>query len=551
MPSAISTAEGLTIPGLLDQQAADGGVGSQALIFPSERLDYGTYRERTIDAARALRALGVGPGDKVGILQHGGVDLISMLVGAMRLGAVAVPINARYKSAELQYLITHADLRVLVLDDAFVELVHEALPSLVDAPSGPLTLTDAPELGHVVGAGVQAPGVMTRADFDAGAASVSEDEVATMQAATRADDVVLLLYTSGTTAHPKGCMHSHSTMLHEAVNLAIDRLRMSPEDTFWSPLPMFHVGGIDTLLASLVAGCAFCHPGVFEPGLAVRQLNDERCTVAFPAFETIWLAVLDHPDLAQADLSALRIVVNVGVPERLRAMQERLPHAIQVSATGGTEAAGFLSIGVIEDSLDERCETCGHVVDGMEVRLLDPESGEVLPRESVGELLYRGTSRFLGYYRDPEVTAECIDEDGWFHSGDLARRDADGRITFLSRLKDMLKVGGENVAAAEIEGYLSTHPAVQIVQVVSAPDARYGEVAAAFVELKVGATATEDELIAHCRGKIATFKVPRYVRFVNEWPMSGTKVQKYKLREQIAAELLDQGITEAPRITST
>jgi fatty-acyl-CoA synthase len=149
------------------------------------------------------------------------------------------------------------------------------------------------------------------------------------------------------------------------------------------------------------------------------------------------------------------------------------------------------------------------------------------------------------------VTAECIDEDGWFHSGDLARRDADGRITFLSRLKDMLKVGGENVAAAEIEGYLSTHPAVQIVQVVSAPDARYGEVAAAFVELKVGATATEDELIAHCRGKIATFKVPRYVRFVNEWPMSGTKVQKYKLREQIAAELLDQGITEAPRITST
>lgn len=551
MPSAITTAEGLTIPGLLDWQAADDGAGSQALVFPGERLDYATYAQRALDSSRALRALGVGPGDKVGILQHGGIDLISMLVGAMRLGAVAVPINARYKSTELQYLITHADLRVLVLDDAFVELVHEALPSLVDAPSGPLALTEAPELRHIVGAGVEAPGVMTRTDFDAGAERVSADEVNALQAATSADDVVLLLYTSGTTAHPKGCMHSHSTMLHEAVNLAIDRLRMTTEDMFWSPLPMFHVGGIDTLLASLVAGCAFCHPGVFEPGLAVSQLNDERCTVAFPAFETIWLAVLDHPEFAQADLSALRIVVNVGVPERLRAMQERLPHAIQVSATGGTEAAGFLAIGVIEDSLEERCETCGHVVDGMEVRLLDPESGAVLPRDSVGELLYRGTSRFLGYYRDPEVTAECIDEEGWFHSGDLARQDADGRITFLSRLKDMLKVGGENVAAAEIEGYLSTHPAVQIVQVVSAPDARYGEVAAAFVELKAGATATEDELIEHCRGKIATFKVPRYVRFVHEWPMSGTKVQKYKLREQIAAELSDQGITEAPRITST
>lgn len=551
MPSAITTAQGLTIPGLVDRQAADNRADSPALIFPDERLDYGAYARRTLDAARALRALGVGPGDKVGILQHGGIDLIAMLVGAMRLGAIAVPVNARYKSTELSYLIAHADLRVLVLDETFVELVNEALPSLAVAPSGPLALAEAPELRHIVGAGSPAPGLTTRANFEAGAASVTDEDVAALQAATAADDVVLLLYTSGTTAHPKGCMHSHSTMLHEAVNLAIDRLRMATNDVFWSPLPMFHVGGIDTLLASLVAGCAFCHPGVFDPGLAVRQLRDERCTVAFPAFETIWLAVLDHPDFADADLSVLRVVVNVGVPERLRSMQERLPHAIQVSATGGTEAAGFLSIGVIEDSLDERCETCGHVVDGMEVRLLDPETGEVLPRDSVGELLYRGTSRFLGYYRDPEVTAEVIDEDGWFHSGDVVRQDVDGRITFLSRLKDMLKVGGENVAAAEIEGYLATHPAVQIVQVVAAPDARYDEVPAAFVELKAGAIATEDELVDHCRGNIATFKVPRYVRFVNEWPMSGTKVQKYKLRDQIAAELSEQGITEAPRVTSS
>jgi len=487
----------------------------------------------------------------VGILQHGSVDMIALMIGAMRLGAVAVPVNARYKSTELAFLIEHADVQVLVVDDDFVSVVQEALPTLSSAPPGPLSLTEAPLLRYVVAPRADVPGLVDRAAFEAGAETVTEEEVVAISADTRADDVTLLLYTSGTTANPKGCMHSHSTMLHEAVSLGIDRLRMTDTDRFWSPLPLFHVGGIDTVLSSLVAGCTFCHVGLFEPGVALHQLVDERCTVAFPAFETIWLAVLDHPDFDDVDLSALRIVVNVGVPERLRSMQERLPHAVQVSAVGGTEAAGFLSIGVVEDSLEERVETGGHVVAGMEVKLLDPVTGEVLPPGNSGELLFRGVSRFLGYYRDPDVTAERIDADGWFHSGDIVRQDVDGRITFLSRLKDMLKVGGENVAAAEIESHLATHPAVQIVQVVAAPDARYTEVAAAFVQLKDGAEATEEALIDHCRGSIATFKVPRYVRFVSEWPMSGTKVQKYKLRERIAAELAAAGITEAPKVLSS
>lgn len=551
MTTASTSVTGATIPGLLDQRASDTG-DREALVFPDERLTCAEYAQRTMTAARSLLALGVAPGDKVGVLQHGGVDMIATMIGAMRLGAVAVPVNARYKSVELAYLIAHADLRVLIVDDDFIDTTLEALPSLAEADAAALSLAEAPELCHVVGpTGDGRRGVLSRAEFDAGADRVTDAQVAEIQASTSADDITLLLYTSGTTAHPKGCMHSHATMLHEAENLGVDRLRLTEDDVFWSPLPLFHVGGIDTLLSSLVAGCCFCHVGVFEPGLAIRQLADERCTIAFPAFETIWLAVLDHADFASADLSALRIVVNVGVPERLRSMQERLPHAIQVSAVGGTEAAGFLSIGVIEDSLEERCETGGHVVAGMEVRLLDPATGDELPPGSTGELLFRGTSRFLGYYNDAEVTAQCIDADGWFHSGDIIRQDIDGRITFLSRLKDMLKVGGENVAAAEIESHLATHPAVGIVQVVAAPDARYAEVPAAFVQLREGAEVSEQELIDHCRGVIATFKVPRYVRFVDEWPMSGTKVQKYRLREQIAAELSSKGITEAPKITST
>ena len=185
------------------------------------------------------------------------------------------------------------------------------------------------------------------------------------------------------------------------------------------------------------------------------------------------------------------------------------------------------------------------------MRIIGLDSGEDVAAGTVGEIIYRGWNRFLGYYNEPELTAQVIDADGWFHSGDIGTIDYDGRVTYVGRIKDMLKVGGENVAAAEIEGHLVDHPAVQIVQVVSAPDARYTEVPVAFIELKAGATATEQELIDHCRGQISTFKVPRYVRFVAEWPMSGTKIKKYVLREQIAAELAERGMTEAPRVTST
>lgn len=538
-----------TIHSLLDERA-DAAAETVAIVFPDERATYGEYALRSSAAAAQLRALGVGPGDKVGILQHGDIEMMSLMIGTMRLGAVSVPVNARYKSVELRFLIEHADITVLLVGGDFVDVVIDAIPWLITAGEGPLDISELPKLRHVVGPTDAPAGFMSRSEFETGGLAVDPREIAALEAMTTASDVCLLLYTSGTTANPKGCMHSHSTMLHEAVSLGLDRLRLTAEDVFWSPLPLFHVGGIDTVLSSLVAGCTFCHVGLFNPSVAVRQLHEEHCSVAFPAFETLWLAVLDHPDFDADALPALRIVVNVGVPERLRSMQHRLPNAVQVSAVGCTESAGFLSIGVVEDTLEERIETGGHVVAGMEAKLLDPESGEELPPGNVGELLFRGVSRFLGYYRDPDATAERIDDAGWFHSGDIVRQDIDGRITFVSRLKDMLKVGGENVAAAEIESFLATHPAVQIVQVVAAPDARYNEVAAAFVELKAGATSSETELIDHCLGNIATFKVPRYVRFVDEWPMSGTKVQKYKLRERIAAELAEAGITEAPRIDS-
>ncbi len=290
---------------------------------------------------------------------------------------------------------------------------------------------------------------------------------------------------------------------------------------------------------------------MFEAGVALEQLERQRCTVAFPAFETIWLAVLDHPRFAEADLSHLRTVINVGVRERLRAMQERLPTAIQVSCFGMTESAGFMCIGLTTDPLEARLTTSGRPVPDMEVRGNRPRHGARLRTPARrAKRLFRGVSRFLYYHRDPEYTASVIDAEGWYHSGDLIKIDDEGRVSFVGRLKDMLKVGGENVSAAEVEDLLATHPAVKIVQVVGAPDARYGEVAAAFVELRQNMAASEAELIGVCLGTISTFKVPRYVRFVQEWPMSGTKIQKFRLREQIAEELRAAGITEAPKVHS-
>jgi fatty-acyl-CoA synthase len=297
----------------------------------------------------------------------------------------------------------------------------------------------------------------------------------------------------------------------------------------------------------LSRGGCFSHAGTFEATAALDQLEREKVTMAFPAFELIWMSILDHPRFPDADLSALRIVQNVGVPERLQAMQARVPQAVQVSCFGSTESGGSICLGSAEDSLHSRTHTSGKPMPGVELKVVDEDGNELGPNLP-GELLHRAVSQFDGYYRDPETTAAAVDADGWFHTGDLMCWEDDGSIRFIGRLKDMLKVGGENVSAADIEDYLLSHPAVAVAAVVGAPDSRYGEVPAAFVRLVAGAQVSERELIQYCDGQIAGYKVPRYVRIVDEFPVTPTsKIQKFVLRDRIAAELREAGITEAPR----
>ena len=516
------------------------------VVFPNERATYRDLDRRADEMAAVLRAASVSPGDKVGILADPGLTFVTALFAISRAGGVIVAVNERLKGEEIRFILSHADVSVLVTTDAVAEhvdfpaLVLDAFPAIADHPDGALTLADAPALRRVLLFGEPRPGFTPYE-------SVAPAD-AFVETPGRLDDLAYIMYTSGTSARPKGCMITNRGALRQGPTMA-ERYQIFEGEALWCPLPLFHNGGLAMLMMAMTAGAAYVHSGHFDPGVALRQLEEERVTHGQPAFETITLRLLDHPDFTSRDLSRLRTMLNVGSPERLAEVEDRLGGVVQINNYGSTEGSGHISACDAREPRDVRLSTGGKPLAGMEVSVVDPDTRKDLPPGQVGEIVFRGPTRFLGYYKQPEETAAVIDEEGWFSTGDLGVLDSEGRITYTGRLKDMLKVGGENVAATEVEAFLIRHPAVNIAIVVGAPDARYSEVPAAFIETAPGMSVTEREIIDFCRGRIATFKIPRYVRVVDEWPMSGTKVKKYILRQRIADELLTSGITEAPRIT--
>lgn len=481
-----------------------------ALSCKGEVITHAQLAKLSLDAADYLYSLGVRAGDRIAIfVPVASTDYLALALGAMRLGAIAACLNARFKIRELNHAIDNSACKLLFYGAMLKEVVEA---------SAAHDRTTALELEKV------------RPEWWEGRASRSGWDPA--RALVGPDAPARIIYTSGTTAMPKACLHTHGAMLHQGFSVA-ERLELHEDDRFWTPLPLFHTGGWTPFLASQAAGAALHHAGFFEAGESLRQMVDEKCTILFPSFETIWMQILTHPDFNAEDFDSARLVLNVGVPERLAMMQDMLPQVPQVSNTGCTEVGGFLCIGRATDSLESRCTTAGPPLSGMEAKIADPDTGEELPNGKVGELLVRGPACLSEYYRDAEATQMAIDKDGWFRTGDLLLRTDANEFAFISRIKDMLKVGGENVAAAEIEGHILTHPKVHMAAVVSAPDEYYGEVPAAFVEPSPGANLSEQEIIDYCKGVIANFKIPKYVRFVEEWPMSGTKIKKFELRDMI------------------
>ena len=538
---------GATTLGDLLLRAANEHPDSDAIVFPDCRQTYAELVERAYQRARGLQALGVRPGDHVGLLLPTCMEFPEFFFGIALCGAVAVPINARYQSGELAYLIENADLVTIVTTDQiaehvnFVERLTAGFPDL-DRSKDPLKLNikGAPKLRNMVLLGSSRPqGLVTESQFDEMAADRSVDDVQITRMRVRIRDPGLILYTSGTTANPKGCVLSHEAIVRNSIALGRFRYQLEHEDRFWSPLPMFHIAAILPMVAIFDVGGAYLTMSYFDAGVALEMLETERATATYPCFVTIMSDLIHHPNFSKTDLSRITLMNSnfaVQPPGIKEAMLEAMPDAIYVGSYGMTEAAGTVCTGELTDSLETRCTRLGTPLPGLEVKIADPDGKEVAIGER-GEILIRGYCLIDEYYKDAEKTAEAFEADGFFHTGDIGSFDAEGQIMFHGRTKDMLKVGGENVAAAEIETFLAGHPAVKLAQVTGVPDARLQEVPAVFVEKYDDQEVTEQELIDFCKGDIASYKVPRYVRFVTEWPMSTSKIQKFRLRDQIMTEL--------------
>jgi fatty-acyl-CoA synthase len=515
-----------------------------AVVFPEERLSWAQLAARARELARGLMGLGVEPGDHVGLLMANSPDCMAAIYAITMSGAVLVPINTRYRAVELPYVVTDAGLRLILTSDRIDEyvdlpgLLTEALPGLEDAGDPyRLALEVAPELRSIVVLGTRPrPGTISEDQLLERSRAVTDDELDRRRRLVRVGSTGLILYTSGTTALPRGAILAHESLVRSWTE--IGRVySLTESDRVWVPCPMFHLAGIGPVMMCAESGAALLSDTFFSAKRGLALLERERATVLYSAYPPITQGILAHPDFAAAKLTSARAMLNVAPPDTLRQMQAALPQVTQLSLYGLTEGGGPIANNRMDDELEVRVTTCGRPLPGCEVRIVDPQTRRALPAAEPGEIAIRGVNVAMGYHRDAEKTAAQFDADGWFHTGDHGLLDADGRLQFLGRLKEMLKVGGENVAPAEVEAHLSLHPAVKLVQVVGVPDDRLQEVVAAFVELRPGANATADELLDHCRGQIASFKEPRHIRFVTEWPMSATKIQKEPLRRQLVQEL--------------
>lgn len=515
----------------------------KAFVTPDESLTYAELRDRAVEVARGIIGLGVPPKAHVGLLANNGVELISGIFGAMLANCVAVPLNARHKERELGFIVENADLQVILTAAAdtthvdFRENLRNALPSLRDARSEkPLFLPEAPALRHIVLlAGEATDGFTSAANFIQTASNVTDEAVNERRVRTRVRDTAVIIYTSGTTADPKGCELSHEAITRGPVERANSRFRSSEHDVTWGGGPLFHIGSLAPFVGSIGTGGTYLTDVVFEPGRALDLMEREGVTAAWPWFPAILQPMLDHAEFSVERLSTLRKVLLIGPQALVEKLQSLFPEVEVMQACGMTETAGIFALCGPDETLEERATSNGKAVPGVETRIVDVETGEDVPPDTVGEILVRGYCVMDRYYRAPEKTAETLNSDGWLHTGDLYVMTADGRLTFKGRAKDMLKVGGENVAAIEVESYLCSHPSVRIAEVVGRPDPRLDEVPVAFVELRSGAELSEGELIEFCTGKIASYKIPRAVHFMqaSEWPMSATKVDKRELRKRL------------------
>jgi fatty-acyl-CoA synthase len=506
---------------------------SEALVdVPSGRR--WTYRQLDADTdalARGLLAAGIGPRDRVGIWAPNCAEWVLLQFATAKIGAILVNINPAYRSHELSYVLRQAGVRLLVSAENFKTSDYRAM---IDEVSGDLN-----DLEQVIYLGTPPWHALLAGRPD-------DDALTQREAALAFDDPINIQYTSGTTGFPKGATLSHHNILNNGFFIG-EMCRYTEQDRVCIPVPFYHCFGmvLGNLAAVTHGACIVIPAPGFEPGATLRAAQDERCTSLY-GVPTMFIAELALPDFADYDLSTLRTGIMAGSPCPVEVMKRVVSemHMAEVTiAYGMTETSPVSCQTRPDDDTERRVSTVGRVHPHIEVKVIDPETGLVLPRGEPGEMCTRGYSVMLGYWDEPEKTAEAIDAARWMHTGDLAVMDTAGYLNIVGRIKDMVIRGGENVYPREVEEFLYTHPAIEDVQVIGVPDAKYGEELCAWVKLRPGTELTGEDVRAFCVGKIAHYKVPRYVHFTQDFPMTVTgKVQKFKMRE---ASITDLGLEAA------
>lgn len=525
------------VPTLADLlvRAARRDPDGHALSVGGTRRTFAELHGRAITIARGLVSLGVGPGTRVGIYMPNCAEFVDAIFATAMLGAVVVPINERFRARELQHVQIDANLAVIVTSAAAAE--HSDHPGRLRQLLRDLNAGVPRPAIIVMGADQTQVGVIGEAELLARSAATDLREVERARADVRLRDLAAILYTSGTTALPKGCLHTHEALVRNGIVTGRTRFLLTEHDRFWDPLPMFHVSFLTPMIACLDAGTEMLSMIHFEPEAALDQIEAHGATWLFAAFPAIARPLIDAKTFPERSLASVRMTMCVGHANHLRLFQTAFPAAQLISTYGSTETGGVITYHEPDASAEQRISTCGTPFRGIRIAIKDLDSADLLASGMIGEILVRGYSVLDGYLNDPVATSSAIDNQRWLHTGDLGSLDANGHLVFHGRLKDMLKVGGENVSAAEVEALLAEHPGVLAANVVGMPDPRLEEVVAAFVELVPGTSTSEAELIAFCASRVASYKVPRYVRVVTEWPMSATKVRKDELRRRLVDEL--------------
>ena len=500
-----------------------------ALVSVEQGLRY-TYTEFAGEVdrvARGLMGIGVAKGDRVGIWSPNYAEWVLVQYATARIGAILVTINPAYRSSELEYVLNQSQISVLVAVESFLTSDYRSMITEV---------WDRVPAERVI--------YLHTADWDTlleATGTVSAEQLEERSAQLEPGDAINIQYTSGTTGFPKGATLSHRNILNNGLFIG-EACQYTAEDRVCIPVPFYHCFGMVLgNLACTTHGSAMVIPAAgFDPKATLQAVAAERCTSLY-GVPTMFIAELGEPDLADYDLSSLRTGIMAGSPcpiEVMRQVVDQMNMSEVTIAYGMTETSPVSTQTSADDPLEKRVTTVGRVHPHVEIRIVDPATGEVVPRGTSGEFQTRGYSVMLGYWNDPERTAEAIDADGWMHTGDLAVMDDEGYVNIVGRIKDMIIRGGENVYPREIEEFLYTHPDIVDVQVIGVPDVRYGEEIMVWIQLQDGSDATEEDIKDFCRGTIAHYKVPCYIKFTDTFPMTITgKIQKFKMREQSIEEL--------------